>query len=370
MSKVLISMNSDEFENRAISLTDLGSLADNLKDAGIHVDALHIPPSVLGIGKMWKLARLIKESHPHIVQTWMYHADLLGGIAAKLVTNAPILWNLRQSNFDRMQSKRSSILVAKTCASISSWIPWTIVCGSFAAREVHQNLGYNPSVMQVLPNGFDSACFMPAPNGRKKFLSEIGEPNLTGPFIGLPARYHPQKDHTTFFASAEKVLSHNPDAKFFLCGDGVEWSNTELVSTISRHGLNDAVRLLGNIEKMEGFYPAMDLIALTSAFGEGAPNVLGEAMLCGIPCVATDIGDSAYILGNSNYITSPQNPEQLAATIEGLLSLDKDERTQVGLKGRQRIMDEFPHDMMLRRYEALYRRVYSQCYEDVFQKDS
>lgn len=365
MVKVLKAMDSDEFENEVISLTSLGPLGDDLRDIGIKVSALHIPQSLLGAGKIWLLARTIKESRPHIVQTWMYHADLLGGIATKLVTSAPIIWNLRQSNFDRLHSKRSSVMTAQLCAVLSHWVPETIVCGSFSARDVHQEMGYNPDIMQVLPNGFDNKRFIPRPDGRKVFLAALNEPNSGDLFIGLPARYHPQKDHATFFAAAERVRSQHPNARFFLCGEGIEWSNAGLVELISRHGLRDAVQLLGVYEKIEKFYPAMDVVVLSSTFGEGAPNVLGEAMLCGVPCVATNVGDSAFILDSPDHVVDPSSPTQLADAILRISALDKDKRSQLGQRGQQRIVDEFPGGLMQRRYEALYRRVFSQCYDAI-----
>ncbi len=365
MAKVLGAMDSGEFENQVISLTELGPLAEDLRDLGISVSALHLRQSVLGAGRFWDLAQAIKQSRPHIVQTWMYHADLLGGIAAKLTTNAPILWNLRQSNFDRFHSKRSSVLTAKTCAVLSHWIPWTIVCGSFSAREIHQDMGYDSTIMQVLPNGFDSERFGPQPDSREKFLAELGLVDNGGPIIGLPARYHPQKDHITFFAAAGRVRSKLPDARFFLCGEGIEESNFELVSLISRYDLRGAVQLLGVHEEIEKFYPAMDVVVLSSAFGEGAPNVLGEAMLCGVPCVATDIGDSSHILGDPDHVVAPENATELADAILQVCVLSEDERIRLGQSNRQRVVDEFPSDLMQRRYEALSRRVFSQCYDDI-----
>ncbi len=162
-------------ENRVISLTGHGPIGNELVDADVPVSALEFPRTFLGVAQYCRLVKVIRDGAPDIVQTWMYHSDLIGGSAARLAGYPTVIWNLRQSNFDPDQTKKLTLMAVRTAARLSSHIPWAIVCGSYAARDVHSRLGYDLGKMLVIANGFDAERFRPSAEGRRAFRERLGE---------------------------------------------------------------------------------------------------------------------------------------------------------------------------------------------------
>lgn len=361
LSQVATRMDGGAFTNTVISLTGLGPVAQRLCEAGVPVSAAEFLKDRFRISPVAKLVTAIRRSEPNIVQTWMYHGDLIGGVIAHYAAKVPVIWNLRQSTFDPQTSKKATIRIAKLCAGLSNRLPHAIVCGSNAAYDSHIRFGYRPDRMVVLPNGFDTAIFAPDPQCRPALLRDLGLGDDTF-LVGLIARFDPQKDHATFFAAAAQVARHISHAHFVLCGEGIDGNNSDLRALIKAHGLAGRTHLLGLLDGLAPFYPALDVLALSSAYGEGAPNVLGEAMACGVPCVTTDIGDSAVIVGATGVVVPSRDPGTLAAALCRVAEMPDDQRRRLGAMARSRIVDEYPIGLVVERYEDLYRRVYSQCY--------
>jgi glycosyltransferase involved in cell wall biosynthesis len=162
------------------------------------------------------------------------------------------------------------------------------------------------------------------------------------------------KDHANFLAAAARLVTAHPEAMFLLIGPGADSSNPTLGEMIAVYGLTDRVRVLGPRDDMARVYSALDITTLSSAFGEGCPNVLLEAMACGVPCVATDCGDSAAILGQTGAVVPPRNPDALAAAWERLISLGADKRRSLGSKARDRVTRTYALPAIVGRYDALY----------------
>ena len=360
--RLLRDMDTDGFENNVISLTDMGPLSAPIAATGTNVSAMNFLRGHVNILPIAHLSGELRRHKPDIVQTWMYHADLIGGIAARLATSAPVLWNLRQSTLDETHSKKSTINTAKACARLSSSIPSTIVCGSRSARHVHTELGYDETNMVVLNNGFDTDKYKASHEQRTAFRAKLGVSDDTI-LIGNPSRFDPQKDHQTFLQAAAHVVQNLPTANFVLCGDMINSNNQELSDLIKGLGLSERVHILGIFDDISPFYSGIDILALSSAYGEGAPNVVGEAMSSEVPCVATDVGDSAYIIGDTGSIVPPRDAHALADAIVSLSRNSSDAHKAKGKAARARIKRHFPLGTMVRRYEDLYRRVYSQRYD-------
>ncbi len=361
LSQLVGRLDREAFENSVVSLVDFGPVARTIAEAQIPVSTAGFPKTGFQIGPILRLIGEIRRSAPHIVQTWMYHGDLIGGVAARVIAGVPVVWNLRQSNFDPVVSKRATVGIAKICARLSRVLPSAIVCGSNAAYDCHIRFGYSPDQMVVLPNGFDTERFKPDLQCRKVLQKELGMED--GDFVvGLVARFDPQKDHATFLSAAARLAEHVPNARFVLCGENIDEDNEELTALIDGHGLGERIHLLGLRSHMESFYPALDVLALSSAYGEGAPNVLGEAMSCGVPCVTTNVGDSASIVGRTGKFVPNRDPEALADALRRVAGMPEADRRRLGAAARTRIVEEFPIDLVVERYDALYRRVYSQRY--------
>jgi len=352
LAKLLGAMDRRRVDAAVVSLLDKGLLGPRIEALGVPVHALGMRRGVPSPTALLRLFLLLRRLRPDLVQTWMYHADLLGGLAAR-AGHIPVAWNIRQSDLDPNLSKRSTRWTARACASLSRVIPRRIVCCSSRAAQVHQALGYCPDRMVVIPNGFDTRVFQPDPARRASTRRRLGISD--GEFlVGLVARFDPQKDHGTFIEAAGQVAALRPSARFLLCGEGIDHTNPELGRWIDRASVGDRSHLLGRRDDIPQLMPGLDLAVSSSAFGEGFPNVLGEAMASGVSCVATDVGDSAEILGDSGRSVPPRRPEALAAAILEMIDLPAQERRRLGEGARQRVLERFGIEAVAARYEALY----------------
>jgi glycosyltransferase involved in cell wall biosynthesis len=360
LAKLLARLPAGQTRHTVVSLTGSGPLAARIAALGIPVINLGMNKGRLAKGPaliagFLRLRRLIRQEKPDIVQAWMYHANLFAGLAAASMPGArPVIWGIRQSDLDPQVSKPATIRIAKLGGRLSRRLSDKILCCSEVARVVHERIGYDPARMVVIPNGFDLNEFKPDPAARESLRREIGVP-LDAPLIGLIARFDAQKDHRSFLAAAGQVRKAVPNAHFLLCGTDADPANREIASWIDDFDLGASCRLLGARSDIPAVTAALDVAVSSSAFGEGFPNVLGEAMAAGVPCVATDVGDSRMIVGDTGRIVPPKAPDALADAIIALLRLPADERRALGAAARQRIADEFEIGAIAARYLALYR---------------
>ena len=353
--KLLSVADRNRDELNVISLTDVGPLGERIKTLGVRVEALGMARGRLGLTGLLRLSRWLRQSPPHVVQTWMYHADLIGGLAAKLGGRVPVVWGIRNSTLGR-QTKKSTVLTVKACARISRWIPTKIVCCSSVARALHEQMGYHAAKMLVIPNGFDLSSFKPADGARSSLREELGLPQ-DAILIGFVARFDPQKDHQNFIQAARLLLARLPDVHFVLCGDGINRDNHQLSASLTEAGIEAWFHLLGRRDDVPRITAALDIATCASAYGEAFPNVLGEAMACGVPCVATDVGDSALIIADTGRVVPPKDPQRLAGALNWMVELGAEGRSQLGAKARRRIRENFDLSVIRDRYEALYREV-------------
>jgi len=349
LAQLVARMDRDRFRSVVISLTDAGPLGATIAEADIPVRPLNIRRNVPDPRAVLRLRRILREFRPDILQTWLYHADMLG-LAARQLGFAPhLLWNVRCTDS----------LGANAPRRLLAWCsgrPDTVVVNSLAGQQFHAALGYHPRRWIMLPNGFDTDALCPNPERRRQFRAEFGWDD-TVVAIALPARYHPQKDHTTFVAAAAKLAVRLPSARFVLLGSGCDPANSALAGLIDQSGLGERVMLLGERHDLHALYPAFDIVTLSSAYGEGFPMVLGEAMSCGVPCVATAVGDAAEIIGETGAIAPPSDATALAAAWERIAILTSEERTALGAAARARIVAHFGLAGIVARYEALYENI-------------
>jgi glycosyltransferase involved in cell wall biosynthesis len=175
--------------------------------------------------------------------------------------------------------------------------------------------------------------------------------------IGLVGRFDPQKDHRNFVEAAARLRTDCPQVHFLLCGDGVNWNNAELTGWIGEAGLRQQFHLLGRREDMPRLTAALDISSTSSSYGEGFPNVIGEAMACGVACAITDVGDSAFIVGETGLVVPPRDPEALAQAWKKLIEMGPEGRQKLGETARKRILENFSLPDIVARYEALYKEV-------------
>jgi glycosyltransferase involved in cell wall biosynthesis len=354
--KLLTHADRDQFESRVYCLSaEVGPIADRLEGIGVPVRVLGMSRGRPNPLDALRLSGWLSRTSPHVVQTWMYHADLVGGAAAKLAAwNVPVIWGIQNSTLDPTRSRARTIWVARACAKASTWLPETIVCCSENSRRVHAALGYADHKFRVIPNGIDLAAFRPDAEARAAVRRELGVPD-DAPLVGIVARFDPQKDHRTFVEAAGRLRARLPDAHFLLCGRGATPDNRELGAWIDAAGIRGSVHLLGERTDVPRITAALDLLTLSSAFGEAFPNVLGEAMACEVVCVTTDVGDSAYIVGDTGRVVPSRDPGALADAWHSLLAGDRDALRALGRRARQRVRELFTIQRVTRAYEDTYR---------------
>lgn len=340
------------YQSEVIALSSDGPIGNELRKLGIPVTVLGMRAGRFNPFKVLRLARILRHLKPDVVQTWMYHSDLLGGLTARLVGVPVVLWSIHHTNLDPGSNKRLTLLVARVCALLSRAIPDRILCVAEASRAVHVRFGYAPEKITVIPNGFDLSDFQSNPETRSQVRAELGLGDDT-PLVGFVARFDVQKSHKTFLDVAVRVRDKVPGVRFLLAGDGIDASNKVLAGWMADRGLQDCMILLGYRSDVSRLMTSFDVLALSS-IGEGFPNVVGEAMACGVPCVVTDVGDTALIVGDTGFVRPVGDVEGVALDMITLLLMPKDQRAALGERARQRIVENFGLDGIVRRYQEQY----------------
>ena len=288
----------------------------------------------------FRLAKLIREIRPVAIQSWLYYADLVSLWALELSgqrATTRLYWGIRSSDMDPRQYRRALGWTIKACARRSAR-PDAVVANSFAGREAHRALGFDPKAFPVVPNGIDTYRFRPDPSARARVRAELKLSNHK-PVVIHVARVDPMKDH----ASLVKIAAALPDVEFIMVGFG-----TEKIDAPAN------LRALGNRPDMPDLYATADLSLSTSIFGEGFPNAVAEAMACGVPVVATDVGDSRRIVGDTGIIVPPHNVSAMAAAVTRIGSESKAEHSTRAIAARKRIEDCYSLDRMVSTFDALH----------------
>lgn len=328
---------SADYRHSVISLTNRGCYGEHLEKIGVDVHTLGMT-GILGIPRA--LAALIKHLRAHrpdLVQTWMYHADLLGGMAAKVCGSPPVLWGIRSFDLKR-GAKLSTRAVQKLCALFSSWLPTLILCVAEASRRSHTAVGYDESRIRVVPNGFEVPP--PPPEADIANLRRAHGLPAESLVVGCVGRFHPAKDHQNFVRAAAIVATDFPNVRFLMVGPGLDWDNAQLCSWIDTAGLRERFILLGERADIALWLSVMDIFCSPSRT-EAFPQVVGEAMVLGRPAVVTDVGDTALIVGDTAIVVERENPAALAAGLMELLMAEPQERRSLGMRAQQRVRREY-----------------------------
>ncbi len=353
MLKRLIESHHEQpgIEHSVISLTDTGVLGEHLATQGVAVHCLGMSSIIKGPATFFRLRKLVQVLRPDVVHTWMYHADFLGGLATRSTGIRNLVWCIRSTDIRKGGSK-VTLLIRKLCAWLSGRLPRVIVCAADASRKVHKAVGYTPNKMQVIPNGFELDKLLPTDINGSCIRDELGISKDCTLVVSV-GRYNPVKDHKTFIEAAGKVAAQRNDVRFMLVGRDLEHSNPQLMALIDATGQADAFYLLGERNDVPACLQASDIFCLHSVT-EGFPNVLGEAMAVGLPCITTDVGDAAYMLDNPEWVVPAASPNKLADKLNAVLSLPAAEREALGQAAARRIREHFTMDVLSRRYYDLY----------------
>ena len=358
--------------HRVVCLKPGGELRAIMERGGIPVQSLAIGRKRGVLGGLGRLARIIRTTRPAVVHSWLYHADLLATLALVLSgrrTATRLLWGIRCSDMDMRRYAHRTRYVLKLLPVLSSKTD-LVLYNSDAGHGAHERLGYRPPRWRVVPNGLDVDRFRPRPGERGAIRAELGLGDESF-VVGMCARVDPMKDHDNFVKAAAALAATVPEARFVLVGTGTDKPGSALYQAIAASGVMERFVLLGQRQDIDRVYAALDVATLSSAFGEGFPNVLAEAMACGVPCVATDVGDSAIILGDTGLVVPPHDANALASAWDRLRREGCGHRATRGTAARRRVASRYALATMIEAYRMLYSELvlsprHTQCRKQRF----
>ena len=325
-----------------------GPIGDELRKLNVNVMVLDGRGRLAAPKLMHRTRAIAREIMPEVVLGWMYDGNLAGWWAARGCKAASLVWNIRHSVADLDREPRG----ARMAIRANGWLsrsPRLVIFNSRTSAGQHAAMGFPTDTMKVIPNGFDTRLFIPNSVDRRRIRAELHIPDNAF-LIGKIARFHPMKDHLGFFLAARHVAEQIPEAHFLLAGFGVDGTNNSLLRTIDEYGIRSRVHLLGERDDMPSVNAALDAAVSASAWGEGFSNAIGEAMSCGVPVVATDVGDSRLIVGSAGHVVPPGNPKALARSLVTLYQLGDDQRRSLGELAREHIQKRYSIDKMVERF--------------------
>ena len=347
--KLMVNRDAARFEPLVISLSGDGVVADELAPAGVPVDSFRMGSALATPLAISWIGRRLRRFRPAVVQTWMYQADLVGGLAARMFTRAPVVWGLHATGFPAGRRSIEMRLGLPLARRLSSIVPTRIIACAETARAFHVALGYDAARMMVIPNGFEIPESTRERAGARK---ELGLPS--GRFVvARVGRDHPQKDQETLYRAMDLLISAGNDVHLVVVGAGLGTSAAG--DAEGRYpSLRGRTTFLGPRRDVSEVYGSADLTVSSSAYGEALPLVIGESMARGVPVVTTDVGDSGALIGDDDRVVPPKDPRALAAAVERILRLNDDEREALGARDRRRVAERYSVDAMVRAYEGLY----------------
>lgn len=354
----LVAARVEGVEYSVISLKGDGFYGATLRASGIAPHCFQFKRffQLASFFEFVRLVRLIASLSPDVVQTWLYHADLIGGLAARLAGCRRIVWGIRTANLSPALNSRFTLIVAWLCARLSGFLPVAIATCSVEAAKEHKKMGYDPTKFYVIPNGFDLRAYAPDTAKREQLRKEWGiAPNEL--LFGCVARWDPYKDHPNLLQALSAVAGSGGAVRCVLVGGGLSTRNAGLMGLLAQYNLESSVVLAGPRSDIPSVMNALDFHLLPSA-SEAFPNVVAEAMACGTPCVVTNVGDAAVIVGDTGWVVPPKNPVLLARAIEEArdgFGGENDAKRRID--ARQRIEDNFSLEKMAQDYLHLWQSV-------------
>lgn len=287
-------------------LTQSGILVLNLNKAG-RWDILPF---------LWRAVKLLRAKQPDILHSYLCEANLIALVLKSAVPRTKVVWGIRASDMDLTQYD----WLASVTFKLGCWTSRGadgVIANSQAGQAYHISKGYPSEKMVVIPNGIDTERFRPSAEARQRLRAEwglFGEQKL----VGLVGRLDPMKDHNTFLQAVAQLARTHSHVRFVCVGGGPDGYHAKLLDQARAMGIENRIWWTGAHDDMPAVYNALDLL-VNCSITEGLPNVVGEAMACGVPCVVTDVGDSAWVVGRTGAIVPLRNPTALACAIHELL---------------------------------------------------
>ncbi|MBI3185465.1 MAG: glycosyltransferase [Myxococcales bacterium] len=328
-----------------------GALEPELRAAGVRVRSAEKRGRRDVTGFLLRLARLVRDEQPEILHGYTAEPNALAALLKPIVPGVRVVMGIRNSRLEFQEFHWLLRLAHGLERSLSPRADCIIVNSNSGLKDARVR-GYPTDRMLVVANGIDAARFRPDPDARRRRRAqwEIGDHEV---LVGHAARLDPMKDHSTFLRAAAASAKRRPELRFVCVGTGTEPSGQQLVELSLHLGLEQRLRWVGAVQDMPSAYCACDALVSSSAFGEGFPNVVAEAMACAVPCVVTDVGDSAFVVGGTGLVVRPADAQALAFGLEQVLSRKQD----LGPAARARIIEHFSVDQLVEKSEAALLRL-------------
>ena len=341
-------------DSKVVVLMGRGALSVKVEYLGVDVEYLGVGQGRLpNPGTVLRMISMSRRFAPDVIQGWMYHGNLSACLISQWACRkAKLIWNIRQTLYDLNCERQLTRWLIRLSRRLSS-VPAKIIYNSELSACQHEAIGYPHQSRVVIPNGFDLKGFRPDTPARESVDNEFDLAS-SALLVVHAARYHPMKDHRTLLIAAKWVADNLPEARFLLVGRGVTNENEDLKSLCQDLGLRNTAIFAGERFDLPRLMAAADVVVLSSAWGEGFPNVVGEAMACGTPCVVTDVGDSACVVGECGRVVAPRDPEALAKATVELLS-NSGLLNDLGGKARRRIQECYSIEKVSKTYVDLYQ---------------
>ena len=343
----------DKFNKHiVISLKGTGKYFYLLNEIGVKVYCLNL--KFYAIYQFLSFIKLLRFLKPEVVQTWLVHADLIGGLAARLVGIKNVVWNIRYSNFNIRKAKIETVLLVNILVKLSFFVPKLIIINSKKAKKFYEAKGYDKKKLVLIQNGYDLSILKPNKFQKKTFKKKL-KIEKTIPVIGNVARFDPKKDHSNLLRALSIIKSKNINFLCVLVGSRIDNNNVDLISQIKKLQLSNHIKLLGQNSNISEVMNGLDIYVQCSSYGEGFPNVVAESMACGTPCIVTDVGDASDIVGETGWTVPPNRSIKLAKTINIVLNeIKKKNWSKKCNQARSRIKEKFYLKKMLESYHETW----------------
>ncbi|ANU10115.1 hypothetical protein BBH88_07260 [Planococcus antarcticus DSM 14505] len=350
LSKIISNNSCEDVSMFVITLIDINHYYQQMTNTGTKIYCINFNKGLLGPLNILKIVKIIYKEKPDVIQTWMYHCDFIGIFLKIIFPKKKLIWNIRHSNLVKNVDKSTTIFLANILGKLS-FFPNKIICGSVAAYNSHLKVGYREKKLTIIPNGFDTNQFAPNNMIRKEVRKELGllNENLV---IGHIGRANKIKNQIALIEVFSEISREYSNLKLVLIGKGIKekYQNHSLVIE------NKSVILIDEVSDVQRYLKSFDLFVLPS-LSEGFPNVIGEAMASGVPCISTRVGDSPQIINKEELIAIRNSNSDLEKKILYWLNLDSETKKELKIYSRNRIINTYSINKVVALYIDLYRKI-------------
>ncbi|MEZ9328887.1 glycosyltransferase [Vibrio breoganii] len=348
--------NDGSNKHIVISVMGDGIYGERLRSHGVEVISFDVKRGKIPFNVPFRILYYILKIKPDVFQSWLYHSDILGGVLAKISGVKRIYWGIRHSNLEPNVNSKTTLIMAKVSALLSTFIPKGIISCSYKATQVHVDLGYKESKFHTISNGYDFSELYFSKSGFDFYRNKY---DVSEQFVfGMVGRWNPQKNHENLFKALRHYLNkYGSNIKLFLVGPEINEKNSELVTLIDSYNLWSYIELIGPVSPVNNVMSSFDALVLPS-LGEAFPNVLAESMACGVPVVSTDVGDASYIVGNTGWIVPSNSPVDLCEAMSECASLKTnniDSWNQLKVKAKTRVKQNFSIEHMVSQFNQAWK---------------